>query len=357
MRLLDPSTWFAAAKPVPPVQPPTEVRVHEWKQAEILWRIRKADTASPADPIIAAELDRIFYDSSGNLNEADWSRINEAESLLGAVLTDVQLRSQYSILLTLAAARALPSLSTYPNRSAFGLLGLDDKRDIYGALLYELQSGFIGGRFIRRLRAEAASTLLRYGIIIAAITILVPFLWLFFTWLSLPKKALLEGGAVINETIFVLLAVACAGALGAFFSRAMKFQTDSAALTFDTVIQTYVSRMLCLRLLCGMTGAIFFYFFICGKFVGGNLFPALSSGMVTEQTIWTLHLAGPVTRGLAKVKPQDLRAASELSPTVEFAKLLVWSFLAGFSERLVTDTWASLEKKSADALQAPGAKP
>ncbi|MGC8050197.1 hypothetical protein, partial [Salmonella enterica] len=71
----------------------------------------------------------------------------------------------------LAAARALPSLSTYPNRSAFGLLGLDDKRDIYGALLYELQSGFIGGRFIRRLRAEAASTLLRYGIIIAAITI------------------------------------------------------------------------------------------------------------------------------------------------------------------------------------------
>lgn len=352
MNLLDPSAWFAAGK-AKPARGPSEVQVLEWKQAEILWRIRKADTTFSPDPVISAELDRIFYDGNGDLNQPDWSRINEAESLLGGVLSEAQLRSQYSILLTLAAARSLGSLNSYPGRAAFAALSVDEKHDIYGALLYELQSEFIGGRFMRRLRTEAASTLLRYGIIVAAVTICIPFLWLFFTWLSLPEKALAAGGPVINETILVLLAVACAGALGALFSRAMKFQTDIASLTFDIVVQTYVSRMLCLRLLCGVIGAIFFYFFICGKFVGGNLFPILTSGMITEQTIWTLHLAGPVT----KAKAYDLKATSDLSPTVEFAKLVVWSFLAGFSERLVPDTLVGLEKKSTDALQASDAKP
>jgi hypothetical protein len=326
---------------------------NEWQEVLRLWEVRKA-----ADPQLAAEIvaaiDKIFFDDNKQLRTPDWLMINDAEKQLARVFTEAQLKSQYSQLLRLAARRALASLTTYPDRAAFVALSEEDKRETYADLLYELQTGFIEGRFIRQLRKEVAETLWRYGIKVAGIAMLIPLIWLFITWLGLPKE--LPNAApvpiYIDETIFVLAAVGSTGALGAFFSRAMRFQSDLPSLSFDMVTQNYVERMLRLRLLYGVIGAVVFYFFIRGAFVGGNLFPKLLPGMISEQTTWMLHA---FVKGKTAITTLNVPAATDLSPTGEFAKLLVWSFLAGFSERLVPDTLSQLEKKSSDALQ--NAKP
>lgn len=340
------SQWFSERKKEnDPPRSSNEMLGNKWQEALRLWEARK-----PMNPALTAEtiaaIDMIFFDDGKKIRMPDWLRINDAEKQLARVLTEAQLKAQYSQLLRIAGRRALTSLSTYPDRAAFLALPEEDKRETYADLLYELQTGFIEGRFVRRLRKEVAETLWRYGIKVAIVAVLVPLIWLFITWLGLPKELPKKAPIpiYIDETIFVLAAVASAGALGAFFSRAMRFQSDLPTLSFDLVIQNYVARMLRLRLLYGVIGAVVFYFFIRGSFVGGNLFPNLLPGMVSEQTTWMLHT-------LVKGQTLDVPTATDLSPTSEFAKLLVWSFLAGFSERLVPDTLSQLEQKSSDALQ------
>ena len=320
----------------------------EWREAEMLWQARQKVLPLP-DLISREALDEIFYDEDKKLKPAEWLRINEAERQLALVLTESQLATQYSLLQNVAKRRALPSLTTYPDPATFAARTLDERRDSYSAILYELQAGFIEGRFVRRLRREVAETLWRYGLLVVTFSIVVPLVWLYVTWLGLPNDVLPSkppSPIYVDETIFVLAAVASTGALGAFFSRAMRFQTDLPSLSFDVVTQTYVGQMLRLRLLYGVIGAVVFYFFIRGAFVGGNLFPKLEPGMVSEQTTWMLHA---FVESAAAVKKLDVAAATALSPSGEFAKLLVWSFLAGFSERLVPDTISQLEKKANDA--------
>jgi hypothetical protein len=317
----------------------------------VLWLARQQAQPAP-DSKIAERLNATFYEKNGELRTqgVDWIRINAAETLLSVVLTDSQVKSQYSTLYSLAGDRHLASLPNYPDIAAFAGKTPEERRDIYGGLLYELQSGFMAGRFLRHLRNEVADTLWRYGTRITAAAMLVPLAWTTYVWATIPRPA--PGAAAsapqhINETIFLLVAVATVAALGAFFSRAMRFQAEISSLSFQTVMETYVGRMLRLRVLYGIIGAMIFYFFLRGEFIAGNIFPKFAPGMLTQQTVLMLRLA---TEATATARPPvEVAAAVTLSPAVEFAKLLAWSFLAGFSERLVPDALAQLEKKSAEA--------
>lgn len=76
----------------------------------------------------------------------------------------------------------------------------------------------------------------------------------------------------------------------------------------------YQWRMLFLRILYGMIGAIVFYYFIRSGLLGGTAFPVLT-----------------------RAPPTDGVTGSIPAPSQDIAKLIVWSFLAGFSERLVSD--------------------
>ena len=75
--------------------------------------------------------------------------------------------------------------------------------------------------------------------------------------------------------------------------------------------------------------ALILFFIFCGRMISGPLFP--------EVTLREIGVAGG-----------DATAAS-----VEIAKLIVWSFLAGFAERLVPDR---LEKLSGEATKATSVK-
>jgi hypothetical protein len=143
--------------------------------------------------------------------------------------------------------------------------------------------------------------------------------------------------------------VAAFGMLGAYFSRAIAFQASIASITFDNVMQMYVDRVLRVRLLYGTIGAIIFYFIIRGGLVGGEVFPKLSELGIGEQTVWKLGADGAIARnGDGKPVPAGLTV---IAPTADMAKLLVWSFLAGFSERLVPDALTRTEAEGSQAAK------
>ena len=344
---------------------PNELLGHEWHEAEALWLDRQKITDPVPDPVNAARLKRIFYGDGSDLKTGvGWDDVNEAERVLAQELTVSQLDVQYPVLFDIATRRKLSSLGNYPALADFATKSEGDKRALYITLLYSLQSVFIESRHLRSLRNSVSKTLFNYGVYLILAALIVPLIWLRQSSQAVQHAADSGGNGTfyINETVFALAAVATSGALGAYFSRAMRFQTDLPTLTFETVMQNYVARMLRLRILYGTIGAIVFYFIMRGEFVGGNLFPTLAPGMISEQTTWTLQIvegakpaADPnTTAAAAKATAVAVNAATVLSPTGEFAKLLVWSFLAGFSERLVPDTLTQLEKKSDDAFSTKG---
>ena len=97
----------------------------------------------------------------------------------------------------------------------------------------------------------------------------------------------------------------------------------------------YQSRMLYVRLLYGMSGEIIFYFLLRSGLLGGSAFPDLSQVSVGEHIVWKFTPTGAGQNLEAgKLDPSGLTI---LMPTPDFAKLVVWSFLAGFSERLVPE--------------------
>ena len=92
-----------------------------------------------------------------------------------------------------------------------------------------------------------------------------------------------------------------------------------------------------------MSGAIVVYFFLQSNIVSGELFPKFAD------------------LGLDQANPPGKAGASEESgvplrlilPNADLALLVVWSFLAGFSERLVPGILQSTENSLAEASRRP----
>ena len=108
------------------------------------------------------------------------------------------------------------------------------------------------------------------------------------------------------------------GIIGAFFSRLVSFQSRADAFGFEQILNTFSTQVIVVRCATGMFGAMLFYFLMRSGLLDGTLF------------------------------------LKEGDPSVlSFAKLLVWSFVAGWSERLVPET---LERTESSAKSSQTAK-
>lgn len=114
----------------------------------------------------------------------------------------------------------------------------------------------------------------------------------------------------------VLSAVAAFGAFGAAVSMALRYRQPGVAQPTPTPLDVISTQLL------GASFALLLCLLFLGKFIRGTLFP------------------DPQNRELG----QWFAVAYSLE---EFAKLLVWSFIAGFSERLVPDFIRSLSERFA----------
>ncbi|MGH6836118.1 MAG: hypothetical protein ACREC9_11325 [Methylocella sp.] len=121
--------------------------------------------------------------------------------------------------------------------------------------------------------------------------------------------------------------VMASGLFGAFFSRLIFLQTTVRSLrscSFGAIADARRWTSILVRGVTGMCGAVIVCFFLRSGFIEGSVFPDFTN----------LGITGSV-----------------VLPNKALALLVVWSFLAGFSERLVPNILASTEKKFTDATQ------
>lgn len=117
------------------------------------------------------------------------------------------------------------------------------------------------------------------------------------------------------------------GFLGAFLSRLMAFHSTSGKLSFEDLEGGYAWHFLLVRLLVGAFSALVLYLVIAAGLLGGDLFPSpVEGGGFGPLWVW-------------------YESYGYSGPSANFAKLIVWCFIAGFSERFLPDSLSALEAK------------
>src|SRR5205085_2549579 len=100
------------------------------------------------------------------------------------------------------------------------------------------------------------------------------------------------------------------------------------AVTLEDLLTACSWRTLIVRGSVGLGGAAIFYFFFRSRLLEGNLWPNL-----TKLGFEPLVSAGP----------------DGLVPNQDWCLLVIWCFLAGFSETLVPSILSNTEKKATTA--------
>ena len=137
--------------------------------------------------------------------------------------------------------------------------------------------------------------------------------------IALLTLAIATASGTLGGTYPTAIMIVLAGAIGALFSllqRVQKVPSETDGVRNLVAIEA-ARRDMFIAPLSGMIGALVLYMLFAGSFVSGEIFPKISYG--------------PGHRMI------DFLTATGPSDSVAAAKLILWSFLAGFSERLVPD--------------------
>lgn len=283
----------------------------------------------------AALISTINHLLNNTAEDWTWLECNEAELLLLPLLPDAALEAQFRTQLRKALKVRILTADEYKETIArfFGTDAIRPRavmQEAYRTLLSELHQNYISLRFRREQRLETALRLLKLSALILLFATL-PVLIFSLAPLGDVKSPLgtLAKTALVRDPLFGLYAAGSFGIVGAFFSRLVPFQGRIQQYNYEQLLHTFSPRFIALRCTIGMLGAIAFFLLMRGGLLGGSLFPAPD------------RLA-------------DLGGGSASIP--EFAKLLVWSFIAGWSERLVPEALERTENTSkVDAEKKPGA--
>jgi hypothetical protein len=188
----------------------------------------------------------------------------------------------------------------------------------------------------RPVRTEATKKILIMAII-AFLLVVVPYVALISaTWDAgaNPPKITVQK----FWSLFPLYTTITTGFLGALFSRLILLQSQWSTMTIDEVYLHRDWSYLLLRASVGLGGALVVYFFLQSGLVSGALFPDLKK------------LAVEVTQfGSSAGAPPHAVSMILLLPSKDLALLIVWSFIAGFSEVLVSGILSNTEKQLKDA--------
>ena len=128
------------------------------------------------------------------------------------------------------------------------------------------------------------------------------------------------------------------GGLGALFSRFLVLQQSDLQVSVDDAAAYYSFRYILLRVIVGIVGAIIVYFFVGTGLVEGDLVPK-----ITRLSFQPAVLDPNGQKGVLTLFGRLTLTA--MVPTKDFALLVIWSFLAGFSERLVPNLLSTTSER------------
>ena len=188
--------------------------------------------------------------------------------------------------------------------------------------------------YSRPIRKRATTRIVWFGMG-AFLLFMLPYLALYYN-LILHR----ENPDISSWAWLPIYSAATTGLFGALFSRLLYLQSNWDALTIGGLKDAREISSIVLRGCVGMIGAVIVFFFLKSGVISGGLFPEFSKIGIEEFLFPT-----------PKPNGEHVTTSFRLYyPTQAWALLVVWSFLAGFSERLVPsilrDTETTIGKAS-----------
>lgn len=268
--------------------------------------------------IVPYEIERLLIQLKppANLEKDVERRVSEAE----AVKLDSAAKYRQQLTATNTAANA-----------ANPPPGIDDqRRAILENVTDDLQWNYNKRNIVRDQLWDAAPRLLYFGIVVFLVALL-PFIAFVFERITgwHPAAALMPGFP--NYGLFTAISF---GLVGAFFSRLYALQTSAATLTVEDAHNLFAYKFILVRAAVGMFGAVIVYFILASA-------PALHlPWIVPDFSKFDFNIVEVHTYFMDPEKMQRV-----LVPTPAWGLLVVWSVIAGFSERFVPETLTTVEKR------------
>jgi hypothetical protein len=199
----------------------------------------------------------------------------------------------------------------------------------------------------RKLRSQATRRTLMFGLL-ALLAVLIPWFLVSASAVA-PTKAAQVVSTRMKDVLpisfwtedgsgkqFALYTSLMFGFLGAIFSRLITLQRQWQIMALDELYNARTRSYIFLRATIGTLGALVVYFFLQSGLVKGSVFPDFSDlGMSIKSA----------TDNQGPRWPGQL-----LLPSGGLSLLIMWSFIAGFSETLVTTVLNTTQQQFGGAL-------
>ncbi|PWR21769.1 hypothetical protein DKG75_07205 [Zavarzinia compransoris] len=273
------------------------------------------DRLKPPDAADTPEQAKIRALLEAESSAGSWVKLNEAELRLTALLPPEDVNAEFIRRGAEAQALIPPLPAVVPLQAAFAPAAAAERRALLLRLVQDLHLHYERRRLDRATRKAAANHLNNSGM--AVIIVIFFGIGVLLCWNDAERVARFH-------PFFVVFA----GIIGAYFSRLIDFQSRLRTLDYYTIQLDFAPSRLVSRATTGAIGALVLYWLIGSGLLGGGIFPE-----ATMANLWKfVALDSGQTVGL---------------PTVDFFKLMIWSVLAGFSERLVPTQLSALEVRAA----------
>lgn len=310
-------------------------------------RLNRKPDGNGGTEVLDPEIDRLL--AEGRPEERSFERLYEAKLRLAALMGDEDIRLDATRRFPEAAQLGVPSAAAL--EAAFKAESADDRQRklIYMALLDDLHLRYQRRSLDRRERREKANILNLIGFLLAA-----PAIVAMAYVLGPARSENLESLRAFIESLHIV-AVVWFGLIGAYLSQMFALHAAMKTIEYDALSTEFNLSAVAFRLMIGALGALLMYFLIVGQFLDGELFPDWSEGKSWIATrpggegassVSVRGISGGTGGVAATLSAVPARSIGTLSK--EFAQLLIWSTIAGFSERLIPDRFAAMARVAAD---------